>query len=247
MKTTDNTVLITGGSAGIGLALAERFIAEGNHVIITGRDQNRLNEAAAQLGNKVTAIAFDVSKPEDVTALVARLTAEFPNLNVLINNAGQAYYYKLDENADAFAKAEHEMLVNYLSVIRLTEKLLPLLKQQPEAAVVNVSSIAAFVPNAGIPTYSASKAALHSYSQSLRLLLEDTQVKVFELMPPLVNTSFSKDIGGENGIAPSVLADDLLAAFASDTYQIHTGNTALIYELSKSDPAAAFAAMNSRG
>ena len=247
MKTTDNTVLITGGSAGIGLALAQRFIAEGNHVIITGRDQNRLNEAAAKLGNKVTAIAFDVSKPEDVTALVARLTAEFPNLNVLINNAGQAYYYKLDENADAFAKAEHEMLVNYLSVIRLTEKLLPLLKQQPEAAVVNVSSIAAFVPNAGIPTYAASKAALHSYSQSLRLLLEGTQVKVFELMPPLVNTNFSKDIGGENGIAPAVLADDLVAAFASDIYEIHTGNTALIYELSKSDPAAAFAAMNGRG
>jgi len=247
MKTTDNTVLITGGSAGIGLALAQRFIAEGNHVIITGRDQNRLNEAAAKLGNKVTAIAFDVSKPEDVTALVKRLTAEFANLNVLINNAGQAYYYKLDENADAFAKAEHEILVNYLSVIRLTEKLLPLLKQQPEAAVVNVSSIAAFVPNAGIPTYAASKAALHSYSQSLRLLLEGTQVKVFELMPPLVNTNFSKDIGGENGIAPAVLADDLVAAFASDTYEIHTGNTALIYELSKSDPAAAFAAMNGRG
>jgi len=247
MKTTDNTVLITGGSAGIGLALAQRFITEGNHVIITGRDQNRLNEAAAKLGNKVTAIAFDVSKPKDVTALVKRLTAEFPNLNVLINNAGQAYYYKLDENADTFAKAEHEMLVNYLSVIRLTEKLLPFLKQQPEAAVVNVSSIAAFVPNAGIPTYSASKAALHSYSQSLRFLMEGTQVKVFELMPPLVNTNFSKDIGGESGIAPSVLADDLIAAFTSDTYEIHTGNTALIYELSKSDPAAAFAAMNGRG
>ncbi|TRW26641.1 SDR family NAD(P)-dependent oxidoreductase [Flavobacterium zepuense] len=244
MKTTGNTILITGGSAGIGLALAQRFIAEGNHVIITGRDQGRLDKAAAELGDNATAIAFDVSKPEDVTALAARLTTEFPNLNILINNAGQAYYYKLNENADAFTKAQHEMLVNYLSVIRLTEQLLPLLKQQPEAAVVSVSSIVAFVPNAGLPTYAASKAALHSYSQSLRLVLQDTPVKVFELMPPLVNTDFSKEIGGENGIAPSVLADDLVNAFASDTYEIHTGDTAVIYELSKSDYAAAFGALN---
>jgi len=244
MKITGNTILITGGSAGIGFALAQRFIAEGNHVIITGRNKERLDAAVKQLGGSVTGIAADVSDVTEVGSLVHRIKTDFPDLNVLINNAGQAYYYKLNESADAYTKAELEMLVNYLSVIRLTEKLLPVLKQQSEAAVVNVSSIVAFVPGATLPTYAASKAALHSYSQSLRHVLRDSAVKVFELMPPLVNTDFSKEIGGENGIAPSVLADDLIGAFASDTYEIHTGDTAVIYELSKSDYTTAFGAMN---
>lgn len=247
MKTTGNTVLITGGSAGIGLALAERFIAEGNNVIITGRNEARLQAAAEKLGGNVTAIAADVSKPEEVEVLVEKITKDFPNLNVLINNAGAASYYKLGSEADAFANAQEEIVTNYLSVIRLTEKLLPILKNQAESAVVNVSSIAAFVPNSFIPTYSASKAALHSYTQSLRFTIADTSVKVFELMPPLVNTDFSKDIGGENGIAPYVLADDLIDAFANDTFEIHTGATADIYKLNQSDPAAALHAMNSRG
>lgn len=247
MKTTGNTVLITGGSAGIGLALAERFIAEGNNVIITGRNEARLKAAAEKLGGNVTAIAADVSKPEDVAKLVQKVTQDFPGLNVLINNAGAASYYKLGSEADAFTNAEEEIVTNYLSIIRLTEKLLPALKSQADAAVVNVSSIVAFVPNAFLPTYSASKAALHSYTQSLRLTVQDTPVKVFELMPPLVNTDFSKEIGGENGIAPSVLADDLIAAFANDTFEIHTGSTADIYKLNQSDPAAALHAMNNRG
>jgi len=247
MKTTGNTVLITGGSAGIGLAIAERFIAEGNNVIITGRNEARLQAATQKLGGNVTAIAADVSNAEEVEALVQRITKDFPNLNVVINNAGAASAYRLDTEADAFANAQEEIVTNYLSVIRLTEKLLPILKGHAESALVNVSSIAAFVPNIFIPTYSASKAALHSYTQSLRLTIADTSVKVFELMPPLVNTDFSKDIGGENGIAPSVLADDLIEAFTHDTFEIHTGATADIYKLNQSDPAAALHAMNNRG
>lgn len=245
MKTTNNTVLITGGSAGIGLEIARKFLAEGNHVIITGRNKERLTAAAEQLGGNVIAITFDVSNAADVEVLVKQVTQNFPNLNILINNAGAAYTYKLDAEAGAFEKAQNEMLTNYLSVIRLTEKLLPVLKQQHEAAVVTVSSIVAFVPSGGIPTYSASKAALHSYTQSLRLAIANTSVKVFELMPPLVNTDFSKDIGGENGIAPHVLADDLLDALATNRYEIHTGATADIYKLNQSDPAAALQAMNS--
>ena len=247
MKTTANTILITGGSAGIGLAIAQKFSAEGNTVIITGRNEARLKEAVAKIGGNVTAIAADVSKTDEVEALVQKITADFPQLNVLINNAGAAHYYNIGTDGNAFEKAQDEILTNYLSIIRLTEKLLPALKQQTEAAVVNVSSIVAFVPNAGIATYSASKAALHSYSQSLRLSLEDTPVKIYELMPPLVNTDFSKDIGGENGIAPSVLANDLFDAFANSHYEIHTGNTADIYKLSQADPAAALNAMNGRG
>ncbi|QDK78526.1 SDR family NAD(P)-dependent oxidoreductase [Spirosoma sp. KCTC 42546] len=244
MKTTQNTILITGGSAGIGFELARQFDQKGNHVIITGRSEERLQKAAAQLKN-VTAIAFDVTNEADVNRLVDRLQTDFPKLNILINNAGNAFYYKLEAEANAFEKAGEEMLTNYLSVIRLTEKLVPLLSKQEESAIVNVSSIVAFAPNHKLPTYAASKAALHSYTQSLRITLErSSTTKVFELMPPLVNTDFSQAIGGENGIAPSVVADDLLSALENDNYEIHVGNTAQIYALSLSSPAGALAVMN---
>lgn len=244
MKTTQNTVLITGGSAGIGLAIAKLLDEKGNHVLITGRDEQRLQQAAAQLTN-VTPIVCDVTNEADVDKLVAQLYADFPQLNVLINNAGQAFTYTLAADANSIEKAGAEMLTNYLAPIRLTEKLIDLLNSQEEAAVVNVSSIVAFAPNRLLATYAASKAALHSYTQSLRVILErSANTKVFELMPPLVNTDFSKEIGGHNGIAPSVVAHDLVRALEQNTYEIHVGNTAQIYALSLASPADALAAMN---
>ncbi len=247
MKTSKNTVLITGGSAGIGFEIARLFSEKGNHVIITGRDKHRLEEAAAKLPN-VTAIVSDVSNAVDTELLVNRIKKEFPSLNLVINNAGAASAYKLtDNNAGAFENAGKEMLTNYLSVLRLNEGLLPVLAKQSEAAIVNVSSIVAIVPNFNMPTYAASKAALHSYSLSLRLTLaKTTGIKVFELMPPLVNTAFSKEIGGANGIPASVVADDLLAALENDEYEIHVGGTAQLYELYLSSPEGALTAMNNR-
>lgn len=243
MKTSQNTVLITGGSAGIGLAIAKVLTEKGNHVIITGRNEERLQKATAQLKN-ATAIPFDVSKEADVTALVKKLNTDFPHLNMVINNAGQAYVHNVSAGDGNFAKASDEMLTNYLAIVNLNEQLLPVLKKQQEAAIVNVSSIVSFAPNANIPTYSASKAALHSYTQALRIGLKETPVKVFELMPPLVNTDLSQDIGGSNGIAPSVVADELLTAFENNTYEIHVGGTADFYKLFLSSPEAALNAMN---
>ncbi|MHA3786904.1 SDR family oxidoreductase [Flavobacterium hauense] len=244
MKTTANTILITGGSAGIGLEMARQLTALGNKVIITGRDEARLNKAAAELGN-VTAIPFDVSNEQNVNDLVSRVKTEFPDLNILINNAGRADIHHLadgDERAYDIAVSEFE--TNFLSVVRLTEKLLPVLKTQKEAAVITVSSIVAFVPTQHLPTYSASKAALHSYTKSLRLALKETTVKVFELMPPLVNTELSAAIGGENGIPPSVLVADLIDALGNDRFEIRTGQTEDIYRLSLADPDQALLVMN---
>lgn len=244
MKTTGNTILITGGSAGIGLEMARQFVALGNKVIITGRDGERLQKAAEALGN-VTAITSDVSNAQSVEDLVNRIKTEFPELNVLVNNAGRADVHNLaDSGEKAYEIAAAEFDTNFLSVVRLTEKLLPVLKAQKDAAIVNVSSIVAFAPAQSLPTYSASKAALHSYTKSLRLALRDTAVKVFELMPPLVNTALSAEIGGENGIAPSVLVDDLVDALNTDRFQIHTGQTEDIYRLSLANPAQALLAMN---
>ncbi|HVU55260.1 MAG TPA: SDR family NAD(P)-dependent oxidoreductase [Puia sp.] len=245
MNTTNNTVLITGGSAGIGFELAALFAEQGNKVIITGRDEKRLNTAVSRLNN-TTGIVSDVTDPVQADQLTARIVKDFPGLNIVINNAGKAHYYKLGDEIDVAEKAAEEMQTNYLAPIRLTEKLLPLLKKQKEAAIVNVTSIVAFAPGRRLATYAASKAALHAYTRTLRITLERTtaNVKVFELMPPLVNTEFSRAIGGENGIPPRQVAEDLLKALAENSYEIHVGNTAYIYQLSLSSPAEALQIMN---
>jgi len=245
MNTSNNTVLITGGSAGIGLEIARQLSEQGNQVIITGRDEQRLKAAAAKLKN-TKAIVSDVSDNTQVDALVAQLNREHPNLNIVINNAGKAYYYTLGEEGDVAQKAAEEMQTNYIAPILLTDKLLPLLKKQKSAAVVNVTSIVAFAPGRRLATYAASKAALHAYTRTLRITLEKTapQVKVFELMPPLVNTEFSKVIGGEKGIPPAQVAADLINALKDDTYEIHVGDTAQLYQLSLASPAEALKVMN---
>lgn len=242
MKTTNNTVLITGGSAGIGLEIAKLFSEKGNHVIITGRNKERLDQAASTLKN-VTAITSDVTSEAAVKKLVEKIKLEFPTLNLVVNNAGNAFLYDLSDSVGAFDMAKDEMLTNYLSVIRLNEQLLPLLKKQQEAAIVNVSSIVAFVPGS-LATYSASKAALHSYTQSLRIALEDTSIKVFELMPPLVDTQFSAPIGGNNGISPAVVAEDLIKALEENDYEIRVGQTEDLYQLFLSSPARALDFLN---
>ncbi|HJT73143.1 MAG TPA: SDR family NAD(P)-dependent oxidoreductase, partial [Chitinophaga sp.] len=222
---------------------AKQLTEKGNHVIITGRNAERLQKAAAQLKN-TTAIVSDVSKEEDIRSLVATLNKDFPSLNIVINNAGAASVYKLTAGAGAFEKAAEEMHTNYLSVIRLNEHLLPLLEKQQEAAIINVSSVVSFVPNHVLPGYSASKAALHSYTQALRFTLAGTPVKVFELMPPLVNTEFSQAIGGSKGIPPSAVADELVSALEKDHYEIHVANTAALYQLFLSSPAEALKVLN---
>jgi uncharacterized oxidoreductase len=244
MKTTKNTILVTGGSAGIGFEIAKLFAANHNTVIITGRDKSRLQHAATELPN-VTPIVSDVTNAEQVDELVRKVEKHFPSLNVVINNAGKAWLHNLSLDNGTFEKAADEIQTNYLSVVRLNERLLPLLKKQKDAAIINVSSIVAFSPNHMMSTYGASKAALHSYTQSLRLTLSRTSnIKVFEIMPPLVNTDFSQAIGGANGISPETVAKELMNSFLTDQYEIHIGKTAYIYELSRTSPAEALLAMN---
>jgi len=247
MKTTENTVLITGGSAGIGFEIAKLFSENGSHVIITGRDTERLKNAAAKLKN-VTAIVCDVSKVDELNRLVSRVKQEFPTLNILINNAGRALVYNiLDDDARVSLNAQDEMQTNYFSVLHLIEELLPSLKKQASSAIINVTSVVAIVPGR-LATYSATKAALHSYTQSLRARLEEesSAIKVFELMPPLVNTELTKNIGGGNGIHPSVVAEDLINSLAKDEYEIHVGQTQYFYDLYLKSPEEAFKVMNQK-
>jgi len=244
MNITNKTILITGGGSGIGFEIAKLLSQKGNKVIITGRTEAKLKEAASKLNN-VSIIATDVNNEADVNNLVEKINKEFGGLDILINNAGSAYTYKLGEGVNAYDKAAEEIQTNYLSIIRLTEKLLPVLKHSKEAAIVNVTSIVAFVPGINLPTYAASKAALHSYTRALRYTLAlTTGIKVFELMPPLVNTEFSKEIGGANGIPPLEVAEGLIEGLEKDEYELHIGKTADIYKLYLHSPQEALNALN---
>ncbi|MFT3737627.1 MAG: SDR family NAD(P)-dependent oxidoreductase [Breznakibacter sp.] len=225
MKTTGNTVFISGGSAGIGLAIAKKLNAAGNRVIINGRSKERLESALKELDN-AAAIQGDLSVEADRLRIAEELKANYPEVNVIVNNAGAAFGYLLSETANAHEKALIEMNTNYISVIHFTELMLPLLLKKEEAAVVNVSSIAVYGSHKFVPTYGATKAALHSYTVALRMTYEEHKnIQVYEVYPPLVNTEFSASIGGENGIPPSEVADELFIALANDQYDVPVGET----------------------
>jgi uncharacterized oxidoreductase len=244
MNITNKIALITGGGSGIGFQIAKLLSQKGNRVIITGRSEEKLQKVATHLQN-VSYIVADVTSVADTEKLVEEVNNKYGELDILINNAGHANVYKLGKAANAGEKAAEEMETNYFSVIRLTEKLLPLLEKSPEAAIVNVTSIVAFAPGINMPTYAASKAALHSYTRILRFTLaRTTTIKVFELMPPLVDTELSAPIGGANGIPPEEVAQGLLTGFEDDKYELHIGNTANIYKLYLSSPEEALRTLN---
>lgn len=228
MNTTNNTVFISGGSAGIGLEIAKIFSAKGNKVIINGRNQERLENALTQLNNAV-GIQGDLSVENDRIRIAEELKQNHPELNVIINNAGAAYAYSLSESGSTYQYAKDEINTNFTAILHFTEILLPHLKAKDHAAIVNITSVVALLPATGVPTYSASKAALHFYTQSLRKSLSETNISVFEVLPPLVNTDFSAFIGGANGIPPQEVADELLIAFESNQFDVPVGQTKFVY------------------
>jgi uncharacterized oxidoreductase len=187
MQKSDNTILITGGGSGIGQALAIALHHAGNQVIVAGRREQPLKQtAAAQKGMEY--MVLDVTSVKSVSALAAEVTKKFPALNVLINNAGIMVAEDLNAPEFTTVAAEDMINTNLVAPIRLTTALLPHLKKQAHASIINVTSGLAFVPLAMTPTYSATKAALHSYTQSLRYQLRNTSVEVLELAPPAVAT-----------------------------------------------------------
>ncbi len=185
MQWTGNTILITGGGSGIGRGLAEQFHALGNKVVISGRRKEALEETA-KANPGIETLTLDIESPDAVKRFAAELTAKFPALNVVIHNAGIMRNERLTESATADAEAH--IATNLLGPIRLNAALIEHLMKQPRAAVLTVTSGLAFSPIALNPTYCATKAALHSWTQSLRYQLRKTAVEVIELAPPYVQT-----------------------------------------------------------
>jgi uncharacterized oxidoreductase len=187
MNLSGNTILITGGGSGIGRGLAEALHKLGNTVIIAGRRKATL-EKVAKANPGMKSLVLDIEDRTAIRALAGRLTSEFPALNVLINNAGIMRAEDLLHQQDDLSDAEAIITTNLLGPIRLTAALLPLLRKHKQSTIINVSSGLAFVPLALTPTYCATKAAVHSYTQSLRYQLRDTTTEVLEIVPPYVQT-----------------------------------------------------------
>jgi uncharacterized oxidoreductase len=191
MRLTGRTILITGGSAGIGLAFALKFLELGNEVIVTGRRQSVLDAVKAQ-HPKLHTIQSDVADPAQIAALAARVKVEFPDLDVLMNNAGVGGAMNLRSPVSDLAALTSEVDVNLSGVIRMTSALIDVLTAN-RGTLVNVSSGLALVPLPSNAIYSATKAAVHSYTQSLRFQLEDSGVEVIEIMPPAVRTDMTDE------------------------------------------------------
>jgi uncharacterized oxidoreductase len=195
MKLTNRTILITGGSAGIGLAFALKFLELGNRVIVTGRRQAVLDDVKAKHPALHT-VQSDVADPAQISTLAQTIKRDFPKLDVLVNNAGISRYKNLSVPASDLADLMTEVNVNVGGVIRMTSAFIDLIKVN-KGTLINVSSALAYVPLPCLPIYCATKAAIHSYTQSLRFQLEDTGVEVIELMPPAVRTEMTADLPDE--------------------------------------------------
>lgn len=212
MKTSGNTILITGGASGIGRELAERFQALGNRVIIAGRRRERL-DAVVAANEGIVGYVLDVEDKADIEAFALKVVAEHPDLNVLINNAGIMTAEDGTGSRD-LSDAEAMVTTNLLGPIRLTNALIDHLVTKPDAAVINLSSGLAFVPLVSTPTYSATKAAIHSYTVSLRDVLRG-KVEVIELVPPAVQTELTPGQSTRAGYMPlDAFMDEVMTLFA---------------------------------
>lgn len=241
MKMTGNTILITGGTSGIGLELATQLSERDNTVIVTGRDPATLSEIRKSLPN-VHTYQSDVSDPAAITLLYQKVTQDFPTLNVVINNAGIMRMLSLS-GKNGLQDIGQEIEINMLGPVRMVEQFLPYLKTKQDAVIVNVSSGLAFVPLASAPIYCATKAAIHSYTQSLRVQLQGTSVKVFELAPPSTSTPLMDNFGSDtfNGSSQGVMKVNKMVSVAmkgleSDRYEIRPGISNVLKLMSRLAP-----------
>src|SRR6202162_5613211 len=246
MKLEKRTVLITGGTSGIGLELAKQLLQRGNTVIVTGRDQEKL-DAAKRAMPGIHTFKSDVSDPAAIAALHTSVLAQFPALDTLINKAGVMRNLNLSQPRD-LNDVTREIEINLNGPVRMVQQFLPHLKTRKGALIVNVSSGLAFIPFPASPVYCATKAAIHSYTQSLRVQLDGTGVTVIELAPPAVETpllrgEFAEEMKGQKGMDVKVLAARAIAGIESGNFEIRPGLSNVLKAMSRIAPQFMFKQM----
>lgn len=215
MDLKNSTILITGGASGIGLEFVKQLSQLGATLIITGRNQEALDIAKKQFP-KISTFKSDVSNPKEIEQLYKDVVQQFPKLNIVINNAGMMRLIDLQDTSLDLENVNREVATNLTGTIQMVHQFLPHLTQQKSAAIVNVSSGIAFMTYSAAPIYSATKAGVRAYTQALRQQLEDTNVKVFELIPPGVKTNLQNDWVKQPNQNMMMDADKLVASSIRD-------------------------------
>jgi short-subunit dehydrogenase involved in D-alanine esterification of teichoic acids len=241
MKATGHKVLITGATSGIGLALAEKFTALGNTVIATGRSKEKLALLAQKIPQLIT-FCCDLASREGIDELIIFIEREHQDLNILVNNAGIQYNYDFLSSSQITYKIDHEIKTNLIAPLQLCALLIPLLQLKPEAAIINISSGLAIAPKKTAPVYCGTKAGIHIFSQALRFQLENSAIKVFEIIPPLVDTPMTAG-RGKNKISPQALVEEFWPYFLNNTYEIYIGKARLLNLIYRLSPALALKIM----
>jgi uncharacterized oxidoreductase len=241
MRLSGNTILITGGTSGIGFELAAQLLKLGNVVIVTGRDQRRIEETQRELPG-VRAFQSDVTDPKAIALLCDAVITEFPGLNMLFNNAGIMRETNLlgDRASGDLEDISREIETDLIGPIRMVKQFLPHLLRQPASTIVNVSSGLAFVPLPIAPIYCSAKAGLHSFTLSLRVQLRNTRVKVFELAPPMTRTPlFAKDMRAQDGVrmmAVDEMVRRTIRGLKNDRLEIRPGMSNVLKLMSRLAP-----------
>lgn len=240
MQLSGNTILITGGTSGIGLELARQLLNRKNTVIVTGRNKDKLDQVGKQLP-QVHVIQSDVSQTEEIQSLLLKVTREFPDLNFLVNNAGIMRTINLNAENGSPEGLTQEIDINLKGPIQMVRAFLPHLRKKPTSAIVNVSSGLAFVPLPTAPVYCSTKAALHSFTLSLRVQLKGTNVKVFELAPPATQTELLADFDPEDMKGISIMKVDemvrvALSGIEQDRFEIRPGQSNQLKFMSRLAP-----------
>jgi uncharacterized oxidoreductase len=249
MRTSGNTILITGGATGIGFALAETFVKGGNKVLVCGRRKARLEEAKGKLP-QIEVRQCDLSKKGERESFCDWVRENYKDLNILVNNAGVQRAIDLRKGTVEFSGEEEEIQTNFVAPIYLSAYFAPLLLEKKEAAIINVSSGLGFVPIAAMPVYCATKAGIHMFSVSLRHQLKGTSVKVFEIVPPAVDTELGKDTTGASeeeyrGIPPSEVAKATMKALENDEFEVAIGEAKNLMEGARTNFEKTFQELNS--
>lgn len=234
MKASGHHVVVTGGSRGIGLALARKFLDQGSEVLIIARDAARLERRVGEEPRFKT-LAADLALDDEIERVADHIGRDFAALNVLVNNAGIQTQGVLADGVSAGA-ARRELAVNVMAPVLLSAALLPLIRKNGGGAVVNVSSVLAIEPKRSAPVYSASKAFMRSFSLTLGYQLEDAGVRVFDIAPPMVDTDMTAGRGGGK-ISPRALADEFWSYWLKDKTEVPIGKTKLVKALHRVSPA----------